>query len=190
MPVYKGSAKIGTVYRGGTKIGKVYKGSTLVYSSDTKTLPIYQLGTYVSYGVTSYAFSLDYPIPNSKINIFSAKKITSILYTLKSINGTLGTSGSSITVSEVSAGLSFRQTVRRAGLPFYEYSTRDGAYLALVSPKQKIGDKMVPFGLDGCAVSSDGKTIGIPDILGGGTITVSIISPISVATNIYYRIDK
>lgn len=185
MPIYKGSTKLGTVYHGGTKIGKGYRGPTLVYSSGTKTLPIYQLGTYVSFGITGHAFSLDYPVPNSKINTFSAQEITSILFTLKSINGTLGTSGSSITVSEVSAGLSFRQTVTRAGLPFYEYATRDGVYLLLVSPKQKIGDKIIPVGVDNCTVSSDGKTVTLPSI--PGTITVSITSPIQVATNIYYR---
>ena len=185
MPIYKGSTKLGTVYHGSSKIGKGYKGPTLVYSSGTKTLPIYQLGTYVSFGITGYAFSLDYPIPNSKINTFSAQEITSILFTLKSINGTLGTSGSSITVSEVSAGLSFRQTVTRAGLPFYHYVTSDNVYQLLVSPKQKIGDKIIPFGADNCTVSSDGKTVTLPSL--SGTITVPITSPISVATNIYYR---
>ena len=185
MPIYKGSTKIGAIKKGSTKIGKVYKGSTLVYSSGTKTLPIYQLGTYVYFGITGYAFSLDYPIPNSKINTFSAQEITSILFTLKSINGTLGTSGSSITVSEVSAGLSFRQTVTRAGLPFYHYVTGDNVYQLLVSPKQKIGDKIIPTGADNCTVSSDGKTVTLPYI--SGTITVPITSPISVAANIYYR---
>lgn len=184
MPIYKGSTKLGTVYHGGTKIEKVYKGSTLVYSSGTKTLPIYSIGIN---RFNRYCLSLEYPYPNKTIKVvFSgAADLTEILYTITSINGTLGTSGSSITVTGISGNLSFsNKSIIEVGLPFYVYTSSDSLYNLQVSPKQRIGDKVIIQSLVSGTVSSDGKTITTKDYI---TDTFSITLPISVATNIYYR---
>lgn len=184
MPIYKGSTKLGTVYHGGTKIGKVYKGPTLVCSSGTKTLPIYSIGINM---FNRYCLSLEYPYPNKtiKTHFSGAADLTEILYTITNINGTLGTSGSSITVTGVSGNLSFsNQSIIDVGLPFYVYKSSDSIYNLQVSPKQRIGDKVIVQSISSGVVSSDGKTITFSDYI---TETLSITLPISVATNIYYR---
>lgn len=185
MPIHKGSTKLGTIYHGGTKIEKVYKGATLVCSSGTKTLPIYSIGIN---RFNKHCLSLEYPYPNKTIKVqFSAPAdLTEILYTITNINGTLGTSGSSITVTGVSGNLSFSgESIIDVGLPFYVYTSSDSLYNLQVSPKQRIGDKVITKSLSNGVVSSDGKTISVTYY--NITDTFSITLPISVATNIYYR---
>ena len=184
MPIYKGSTKLGTIYHGSTKIENGYKGSTLVYSSGTKTLPIYSIGIN---RFNRYCFSLEYPYPNKTIKVYfsGATDVKEFIYTITNINGTLGTSGSSITVTRVSGNLSFsNKSIMDVGLPFYVYTSSDSLYNLQVSPKQRIGDEVILKSASSGVVSSDGKTITVTDYI---TDTFSITLPVSVATNIYYR---
>lgn len=83
MSIYHGSAKIENIYVGSVKIGQVYKGSTLVYES-AKKIPLY--------GYADNNFLLG-------SNSMSGVVVSGVLDTITALTGTLGESGSKVTVS-------------------------------------------------------------------------------------------
>ena len=158
MPIYKGSTKIGTIYKGPTKIGKVYHGSTLVYEGNTKTIPIYQVPANLSAGGnTNYApiTVFGYPTANTTVpHGAGPTDNTPGKYLIKSVNGTLGTAGSSIVatnpMSPSNPDVSYTYDYSRTfgGYYFHLYTYTVGGFIPLpfrlyVSPKQRVGDYVV-----------------------------------------------
>lgn len=82
MAVYYGNKKIDRIYVGGTQIGKVYYGSTQVFDN-SRTLPAYGYENRYLVGNNSTSGFIIYPS----------------LSTLSAISGTLGTSGSKVTIT-------------------------------------------------------------------------------------------
>ena len=159
MPIYKGSAKIGTVYRGGTKIGLVYKGSTLVYSG-AKNIPIYYSGDFSS----SKFYSFGYPTADSTLVVQGGDNLSNILPSIENITGNIGTSGSTITLkySGGTQSATFQTSFTDSyGNLFYRYAydTFGLELYAFVSPKVNIGDNAIGGFVEYGQVSSDGKTL-------------------------------
>ena len=146
MPIYKGSTKLGTISRGPTKIGKVYKGSTLVYQGNVVSYPVYKIPSLWSEGGN---------VNQQDLVILKAPTANTVtpsgkwFFPLVSINGTLGTSGSSLVssnwISPSSGNMTYvyQHSVTLAGLLFHVYRDQVGGLASacvIVSPKQKAGD--------------------------------------------------
>lgn len=86
MSIYYGNTEIEKVYIGSIKIGQVYKGSTLVYES-AKKLPVF-----------GYADNRCLLGSNST----SGVAVEGVVDVITSITGTLGQSGSKVTISSAS----------------------------------------------------------------------------------------
>ena len=154
MPIYKGSSKQGTIYVGGTKIGKVYKGNTLVYSGGEKQILLYSIG--------SNEYTLGYPSPNSNLVCTSQNNLNENRY-LTAISGTIGNTGSSITINPgkscTYSGTTF--TDSNGNLFYlYDFSGGYGQNHAFVSPKQQLGDYIPTTYLQiiSIKISADGST--------------------------------
>lgn len=181
MPIFKGSTKQGTIYVGGTKIGKVYKGSTLVYSGGEKQILLYPIG--------SNSYTLGYPSPNSNLIFTNANNIY-----LTAISGTIGNTGSSITISTgQSATYSGNSFTDSNGNLFYiyQYYGSMGYDHAFVSPKQKLGD-YIPTALlymISIKISANGSTGKIicsrPDL--NSDISITIGNPLSTPIYIHRK---
>lgn len=155
MPIYKGSTKIGTIYKGSTKIGKVYHGSTLVYEGNTKTIPIYQVPANLSAGGnTNYApiTVFGYPTANTTVPRgagYSDNRPGKFL--IKSVNGTLGTAGSSIVATnawdpskpDASYKYDYSSTIGGYYFHYYTYQVDILTFRLYVSPRQRVGDYVV-----------------------------------------------
>ena len=127
MPIDVGTNKIGKINVGSSAIGKVYIGSELVYQKQTgirlygfrlqdNSGYMYLLGEYSLNGYTCLEFE----------NLRGSNKLL-----IKKINGTLGTSGSSIDMyasenGNTTSGLSYKYTINDFGIPLYVYSLRNG----------------------------------------------------------------
>lgn len=206
MPIYKGSTKIGTISIGPTKIGKVYHGSTLVYEGNTKTIPIYQVPANLSAGGnTNYApiTVFGYPTANTTVpHGAGPTDNTPGKYLIKSINGTLGTAGSSIVATnhmspsnpDTTYTYDYSRTI--GGYYFHFYYTGGGfaVFRLYVSPKQRAGDYVVMDMLPSEFVCNAGVTGGtsISYYPPGGTLstyTYSVAftgSPVKIF-DYYYR---
>ena len=169
MPIYKGSAKVGTIYRGGTKIGKVYKGSTQVYSG--------QLSVYNIYGTNQErggfcGFFLGEPGANKMVvggtsQYLQQNLLTGIIGTITSISGTPGTAGSSLyfrIANSNSEQYTYRDNYNDSyGGVWYRYAY-DGGYFnayVLLSPfHTTVGSQLISVASVSNAVfSSDASTI-------------------------------
>lgn len=118
MPIYFGGNKIGKISLGSTTIGKVYHGSTLVYEN-RKKIPVYGYAKNSDgSGVNLYLLG-----SNSTSGAIMAEDLT----TLETISGTLGASGSIITVSgdpAVTSGdqFTYYDTLTYNGVKVYMYT--------------------------------------------------------------------
>lgn len=169
MPVYKGSAKIGTVYRGSTKIGKVYKGSTLVYSGQLSVYNIYATNQEQN---NLCGFFLGEPGANKivvgGVSQYSQQAIlTGMIGTITSISGTPGTAGSSLYFrvdNSNSPQYTYRDNYNDSyGGVWYRYASDGGFFYSyvLLSPfHTTVGSQLIAVGSVSKAVfSSDASTI-------------------------------
>ncbi len=114
MSVNFGNSKIGKIYVGSTEIAKVYHGSTLVFDN-MKKIPAYGYS-----GGNGNVYLLG-------SNSTSGVIIRESLSTLKTISGTLGASGSSITVdgdaaAEAGTVYTYESTKTYNGIKLYLYT--------------------------------------------------------------------
>lgn len=158
MSVYKEIAKVGTIYRGGTKIGKVYKGSTLVYSGErNEDISCRKINN------TDVVLVTNQPITTPNISCPSAYMIydTYVKCQLKAVNGTIGTTGSTVTAPSILGEVVYNyfQPLTLEGRLYYIYQNYSNRryFNVLVSPKQKINDVIVT--LPYYVVSSNGSSV-------------------------------
>ena len=107
MSIYHGSSEIEDIYIGSVKIGRVYKGNTLVYES-AKKMPIY------GYGSNKYILGS---------NSVSGVVVEGLLDTITAITGTLGQSGSSVTISSDNSDMDGSE------FPYYDTISFNGVRL-------------------------------------------------------------
>lgn len=123
------------LYIGSTKIGKVYKGSTLVYSSSGggESIPITLLNTPNSLAI----------LGNLGPNKIYALSEGRTLYSIESINGNIGESGSSIYAGDRKASYKTKLTDSEGRLFYvYTWTVHSTNLCYYVSPKQEVGDKI------------------------------------------------
>ena len=158
MPIYKGSTKLGNVYHGGTKIGKVYKGSTLVYSGERN-----EDISCLIINNTDVALVTNQPITTPNLSCPSVSTFYSSYdkYQLKAVDGTIGTTGSKVTVASSLGDVVYNyfQPLTLEGRLYYIYNyySEKRHFNVLVSPKQKIND--VILSLPYYVVSSNGNSL-------------------------------
>lgn len=112
MPIYKGSNKIDEIYIGSTKIGKIYKGSTLIYEKK-KGVPVW--------GFDSNTWLVGDYSTNGLVD----NNASNLIFTLSAINGSLGQSGSKITVKAnngTSATASYNYNLTVNNYLFHKYT--------------------------------------------------------------------
>lgn len=123
MSLTANNKTIGEVYFSSTKIGEIYKGNTLIYESvqDTSTpIPMYAYKN---------GYANAYIIGSQNTNGLLVYEGSCIRTKIKTITGTLGTSGSKITVKDLGSQITFTysQTFNFNGinlcLYIYNYNT-------------------------------------------------------------------
>ena len=166
MAIYKGNQKQSKVYKGGTKIGKIYKGSTLVYQSG----PQIQLYGYTNNGSdtdgngmiggmsTSYPY---YHAINNSSKLFPR--------TIKSITGTLGSSGSTILVPRSTSydiTVTYNKQVTINGIKLYFYIGDAYYYFGIwVMEGSVVGSTVLPCDL------CNNKNFGFPNSCNSSSMT-------------------
>ena len=168
MTIYKGSQKEGKIYKGGIKISKIYKGSQLVYQSG----PQIQLYGYTNsdskpegagmIGGMSTAFPYYYA---TSLNVYPK--------TIKSMNGSLGTSGSTITylhkTSDYTATYNRQVTIN--GIKLYFYLASQTFYFGIwVMEGSIVGSTILPC--DACNT----RNLGFPNSCDSNSMTHYVIS--------------
>jgi len=123
MPIYNGSDKIKDLYYGGTKIKEAYYGNTKVYGSfvglnvwrftSSGYAPLHLFGSYDLSGIAC---------PSGT----GGQVVIDLTGTIKTISGTLGQSGSSITInasgsSPPTGSLSYQNTITSFDKKIYQY---------------------------------------------------------------------
>ena len=143
--IYKGSQKEGKVYKGSTKIGKVYKGNQLLYQN-AKQIQLY--GYTKSNNVADGAGMI-----GGMSTAFPYYYVTSIkVYpkTIKSMSGSLGTSGSTITYFHTTSDCTatYNKQVTINGIKLYFYLARSNVnYGIWVMEGSIIGSTVLPCDL-------------------------------------------
>lgn len=158
MTVFKGSAKVGTIYRGSTKIEKVYKGSTVVYSGErNEDISCRNINN------TGVALVTNQPITTPNLSCPSVYMLygSYVKYQLKAVDGTIGTTGSKVTVASELGDVVYNyfQSLTLEGRLYYIYNMYSNKlyFNVLVSPKQKINDVILT--LPYYVVSSNGSSM-------------------------------
>lgn len=172
MTIYKGNNKIDRIFIGSTEISKVYKGSTLVFENSRK--------------IPTYGYQDRYLLGS---NSTSGVVVGTVLSTLVSVSGTLGASGSTITVSGDNTGkgagpYSYYQTLTFNGVKLHMYTIVNPDVRAFwahyVIEDAKTGSKCCQFtGL----TNSDNRT---QPICHPATVTVNSMTYVS-GSNTYSR---
>ena len=194
MPIYKGSAKLGTVYHGSAKIEKGYKGSTLVYSGQLSMYNLYVGG--VDLGNGFYDFYLGEPDSN-KIVLGGAFQgsvsfiATSVLASLQSITGTPGTTGSSLYISVSGSNNGpfnySNNFIDSYGSLWYRYQKTDFFTMnVFMSPfNTTVGSNVVNTGVyDNALFSQDASTVYIRT---GNTVMYTTSSAGTLAGTFQYK---
>jgi hypothetical protein len=179
--IYKGSQKQGKVYKGGIKIGEIYKGSQLVYQSGLKlyvanySTSSYNGITYYivnglldSWSTSGYVFECTYKQIQNNITTFLRDTITSI-------TGTLGSSGSNITIAN-SSPLSYTKTLIMSGKRVYLYDRTyvlDGSIVGNYAMSNQAGIFSMNMPEHPTSVTSNQYTFNISDSYSTQTVTVT-----------------
>ena len=141
MPITANNKIIGDVYFSSTKIGEIYKGNTLIYESvqDTSTpIPMY---TYNN-GYTNV-----YVIGNQNTSGLLVYTGSYILTKIKTITGTLGASGSKITVKDFSVTFTYSQTFNFNGINLCLYTYN--YYTVFVRSDSSINSQVLRYAYTG-----------------------------------------
>ena len=118
MSITANNKIIGDVYFSSTKIGEIYKGNTLIYESiqDTSTpIPMY---AYRHTNSNANVYVIGSQNTSGLLVLPTSYGITKI----KTITGTLGTSGSKITIKDISVTFTYSQTFNFNGINLCSYT--------------------------------------------------------------------
>lgn len=152
MTIYKSSNKLDDIYVGSTEISKVYKGSTLVYEKK-KGVPVWGFSSN-TWLVGDYSTNGLVDDPNNNT------------FTLSAISGSLGQSGSKITVktqkdTSVSASYNYNITVNNYLFHKYTYTASFTKYQFYVLQGSIVGNYVLCFYKIGSATDSTDKPISV-----------------------------
>lgn len=137
MSIYKSSNKLDDIYVGSTEIGKIYKGSTLVYEKKR--------------GVPVWGFdSNSWLVGDYSTNGLVDNNPNNLIFTLTAISGSLGQSGSSITIKasngySSSASYSYNLTVNNYLFHKYTLTSTYTKYQFYVLQGSVVGNYVLCF---------------------------------------------
>lgn len=145
MTIHKSSNKLDSLYVGSTEIGKVYKGSTLVYEKK-KGVPVW--------GFDSNTWLVGDYSTNGLVH-----DSNNHTFILTAINGSLGQSGSSITIKtsngiSATASYSYNLTVNNYLFHKYTYTVSYTRYQFYVLQGSVVGNYVLCFYKAGSALDS------------------------------------